>query len=166
MITGRPGESFCVTLTHTVSHRLTPASLSPLCYNRPAGKDPEWFLEIDSGDIDTRADSTLNYVADPGQRRVTFAATGGLWSLRFPVADGYRAFITELEVSGGRGWHGRLQGAYAGCVLRCVFHPACVYMCVVWWLEGEGALQPAVQTRAAQGLQCANKGCSVRTCSC
>lgn len=63
------------------------------------GKDPEWFLEIDAGDIDQRADSALNYVADPNQRRVTFAASGGLWSLRFPTPETYRAFMTELEVS-------------------------------------------------------------------
>lgn len=73
-------------------------------------------MEIDSGDIDTRADSTLNYVADPGQRRVTFAAAGGLWSLRFPAADGYRAFMTELEVRGEGGLLARLHAACAGFV--------------------------------------------------
>lgn len=61
------------------------------------GKEPEWFLEIEAGEIDSRADSSLNYVADPTQRRVTFAAAGGLWSLRFPSPETYRAFMTELE---------------------------------------------------------------------
>lgn len=61
------------------------------------GKDPEWFLEVEAGDIDQRADSALNYVADPNQRRLTFAASGGLWSLRFPTPEIYRAFMTELE---------------------------------------------------------------------
>lgn len=61
------------------------------------GKDPEWFLEVDAGDIDQRADASLNYVSDPAQKRLTFAAGGGLWSLKFPSAETYRAFMTELE---------------------------------------------------------------------
>jgi hypothetical protein len=82
----------------------------------PTGKQPEWFLEIDAGDIDTRADPGLNYVADPGQRRLTFAAAGGLWSLRFPNPETYRAFMTELEVSlrlGGRTGEGSLLFVWA-----------------------------------------------------
>lgn len=61
-------------------------------------KEPEWFVEIDSGDIDQRADDTLSYVADPAARRVTFAANEGLWALKFPSAEGYRAFMNQLEV--------------------------------------------------------------------
>lgn len=64
-----------------------------------AGAD--WHLEIDASDIDARADAGLGYVADPGARRVTFAAGGGLWALRFPSPDTYTAFMTALEVRCG-----------------------------------------------------------------
>lgn len=63
------------------------------------GKDSEWYLEIKEGGINERTDSTLNYVVDAKQRRVTFAAAGALWSLRFPTQEVYTAFVTELEVS-------------------------------------------------------------------
>lgn len=89
----------------TISRPVLPCralSCTPVHQLRHAGKEPEWFLEIDAGDIDARADSGLNYVADPNQRRLTFAAAGGLWSLRFPTPETYRAFMTELEV--GRVW--------------------------------------------------------------
>jgi hypothetical protein len=95
-----------------------PATTQSLCssshHARPPhathrGKEAEWFLEVESGDIDQRADSSLNYVADVGQQRITFAANGALWALRFPSAASYRAFMTELEVRvwsvvGGWGW--------------------------------------------------------------
>lgn len=61
-------------------------------------KQPDYYLEIESGDIDQRADGALSYVADPAARRVTFAANDSLWALKFPAADSYRAFMTELEV--------------------------------------------------------------------
>lgn len=61
------------------------------------GKQPDFWLEVDAGDIDTRADDALSYVADPAARRVTFAANEGLWALKFPSAESYRAFMTELE---------------------------------------------------------------------
>lgn len=83
------------------------------------GKDAEWFLEVEAGDIDQRADSALNYVADPNQRRLTFAASGGLWSLRFPTPETYRAFMTELEVgSEGQGVPAGGVGGrkFGGCV--------------------------------------------------
>jgi len=77
-----------------------------------SGKDPEWFLEVDAGDIDQRADASLNYVSDPAQKRLTFAAGGGLWSLKFPSAETYRAFMTELEVRSTRlrGWRVKCLG--------------------------------------------------------
>eukprot|EP00775_Hariotina_reticulata_P006643 gene6643-6868_t len=69
------------------------------------GKDSEWFLEIEAGGIDQRADDALSYVADPAAKRVTFAAREGpedsdpvcLWALRFPSSELYRDFMTELE---------------------------------------------------------------------
>jgi hypothetical protein len=61
-------------------------------------KEPDFYLEVDAGDIDTRADDALSYVADPAAKRVTFAANEGLWALKFPSAESYRAFMTELEV--------------------------------------------------------------------
>ncbi|KAF6261436.1 VID27 cytoplasmic protein-domain-containing protein [Scenedesmus sp. NREL 46B-D3] len=60
-------------------------------------KESDFWLEVEAGDIDTRADDALSYVADPAARRVTFAANEGLWALKFPSAESYRAFMTELE---------------------------------------------------------------------
>ncbi|KAI8463637.1 MAG: VID27 cytoplasmic protein-domain-containing protein [Monoraphidium minutum] len=57
----------------------------------------EWMLEVDAGDIDARADEALQYVADRGARRVTFAAGGRLYALRFPDAGGFSDFLEELE---------------------------------------------------------------------
>lgn len=69
-----------------------------------------------AGDIDTRADDSLSYVADPAGTRVTFAAAAGgddddddgdggapsgpvgLWALKFPSHEAYRRFVTQLEV--------------------------------------------------------------------
>jgi hypothetical protein len=67
-------------------------------------KEPDFWLEVDAGDIDTRADDALSYVADPAAKRVTFAANEGLWALKFPSAESYRAFMTELEVGVVSGW--------------------------------------------------------------
>jgi hypothetical protein len=61
-------------------------------------KGSEFMLEVDAGDIDTRADDKMAYVADASQMRVTFAANGVLWALKFPDPVTYRAFIKELEV--------------------------------------------------------------------
>jgi hypothetical protein len=101
-----------------------------------AGKDPEWFLEVEAGDIDQRADSALNYVADPNQRRLTFAASGGLWSLRFPTPEIYRAFMTELEV--------RCHGGSGACCVVCYdWH---------WAGKGGGALHQGGGGRCASLL--------------
>ncbi|KIY99868.1 VID72-domain protein [Monoraphidium neglectum] len=58
---------------------------------------PEWMLEIDAGDVDARADEALQYVADRGARRVTFAAGGRLFALRFPDDAGFGGFMEDLE---------------------------------------------------------------------
>jgi hypothetical protein len=84
--------------------------VAPTSHHRLAGKEPEWFLKIESGGIITRVDSTLECVADLGQLRVTFVVAGGRWELRFPSADIYRAFMTELKVRGvDGGWAVRLH---------------------------------------------------------
>lgn len=57
--------------------------------------------QIDAADIDVRADEALNYVADAGAARVTFAAGGSLYALKFPSAGAYKDFLGSLEV--GRG---------------------------------------------------------------
>ncbi|GBF92192.1 hypothetical protein Rsub_05274 [Raphidocelis subcapitata] len=58
---------------------------------------PEWMLEIDAADIDARADESLQYVADRGAKRVTFAAGGRLFALRFPGEEGFSDFMEKLD---------------------------------------------------------------------
>jgi hypothetical protein len=57
--------------------------------------------KIDAGDIDARADEALQYVADRPGRRVTFAAAGRLYALKFPSDKAFRDFMEELEVGVG-----------------------------------------------------------------
>jgi len=70
---------------------------------RPAAARADWFLEVDAGGggaddaVDARADDRLQYVADAAARRVTFAAGGALWALRFPSRQAYHAFSRALE---------------------------------------------------------------------
>lgn len=122
---------------------------------RHAGKEPEWFLEIDAGDIDTRADSGLNYVADPHQRRVTFAAAGGLWSLRFPTPETYRAFMTELEV--GRVWGVAMAVLGLCCTCEALWLGAC------WEASAAGCLLPrldsSTQRAAVTPAESQTQGC-------
>lgn len=57
---------------------------------------------MEEGDIDAICDESLQYVADGSQSRVTFAANGQLWALRFHTQETYKAFVSELSV--GDGW--------------------------------------------------------------
>lgn len=90
------------------------------------GKQPDFWLEVDAGDIDTRADDALSYVADPAARRVTFAANEGLWALKFPSAESYRAFMTELEVGVGL-CMAQVLGRGLGCRLPASAVRGCCY---------------------------------------
>lgn len=58
---------------------------------------PDYFLEV--GDVDTRVDEKLRHVAERSTKRVTFAANGSLWALRFPNDDTYNTFMDQLQVS-------------------------------------------------------------------
>jgi hypothetical protein len=53
-----------------------------------------------------RADEGMQYVSDRASRRVTFAASEGLWALRFPEAAMHTAFVEELQVGGAGGVRG------------------------------------------------------------
>ena len=65
------------------------------------GSKQEWFLEVEGGGVDAKADNTLNYMLDLKAKRITFtvrhasrgrargAATLGVWGLginRLPTA--------------------------------------------------------------------------------
>jgi hypothetical protein len=63
------------------------------------GSGQEYYMEVDAGDIDVRVDEQLQYVADASQQRITFAAGGELWALKFAAMEGYREFRTQLGVS-------------------------------------------------------------------
>lgn len=54
-------------------------------------------MEVDAGDVDARADEALQYVADRAARRVTFAAGGRLYALRFPGDGAFGEFMQDLE---------------------------------------------------------------------
>jgi hypothetical protein len=60
-------------------------------------KKADWFLEISSGDIDTRVDSALKYDTSARDKRITFHAHGAIWALRFPSTEVARVFFQELE---------------------------------------------------------------------
>jgi hypothetical protein len=42
-------------------------------------KKPDWHLAIDIADINTRADASLDYLADLGQQRVAFQLPDASW---------------------------------------------------------------------------------------
>jgi hypothetical protein len=74
---------------------------NPGCYDATEGKAKrrDWYLEINVADIDTRADESLDYLADLSQQRVTFQLPDAtLWSLRFPTVELLKAFVKELKV--------------------------------------------------------------------
>lgn len=53
-------------------------------------------------------------MADRREKRLTFAANGSLWALRFATPEAYAAFLVDLEDKVGC-W---LAGAL-GCVMEC-----------------------------------------------
>lgn len=60
-------------------------------------KKAEWFLVIDSGDIEVRADGSLKYDSSTKDKRITFHAAGFIWAMRFPSEEVTRTFIHELD---------------------------------------------------------------------
>lgn len=102
------------------------------------GSGKEWYMEVEAGDIDVRVDEQLQYVADASQHRITFAAGGELWALKFASIDAYREFRTQLGVRHcgmggllvGLGVAGASRAAAAVCLLAAVCSQGITCVCL------------------------------------
>jgi hypothetical protein len=60
-------------------------------------KKADWFMAIDSGDIEVRVDNALKYDSSVRDKRITFHAGGAIWAMRFPSPEAAKVFLQELE---------------------------------------------------------------------
>jgi hypothetical protein len=105
----------------------------------------DYYLEIEAGRIDVHVDGELQHVADVTQQRITFAADGELWALKFASEEGYQKFYTKLMVS----QHEKGKGMHALCVQS---HNRCQQGCVIM-IAASSAMQPASRIAYKQNVE-------------